>query len=251
MIAVLIGLAIAGRRSRAENQRAEKEIVVYAAASLTEAMEAAGKAFTAKTGTKVGFEFGSSGSLARKIEAGSPTDVFISADEKWIAYADEKKLLDHDNRLMFARNRLVCIVSATNKKVPGSAAGLPGLERISVGDPGHVPAGQYAKEALTFYGLWDSLLAKEKIVFAMDVRAATAYVEQGEVQAGIVYSTDAKVSRKVKVAFEFPEESHTPVTYHAGVVSRSGNKAEAAAFIKFLGSDEFRRILAEHGFSAP
>jgi len=251
MIAVLVGLAAAGCGPKGENQQAAKEIVVYAAASTTEVIEEVGKVFTAQTGVKVGFEFGSSGFLARKIESGAPTDVFISADERWIKYADEKNLLDHDHLILFARSSLVCIVPAGSQNTPASPQELAGLERISVGDPAHVPAGKYANEALSYYNLWDSLLGQGKIVLTMDVRAAMSYVEQGVVQAGIVYSTDASLSDKVKVAFTFSDESHSPITYHAGIVSRTANKAEAIEFINFLGSEKFHQLIVSRGFKTP
>ena len=244
-------LMVAGCGSSEEKQPTPREIVVYAAASTTEVIEEAGRAFTTQTGTKIGFEFGSSGALARKIEAGSPTDVFISADERWIEYAEEKNLLNYESLILFARSSLVCIVPAESEKSPVSPAELAGLGRISVGDPAHVPAGRYANEALSYYGLWDTLLGEGKIVLTMDVRAAMSYVEQGAVQAGIVYSTDAVLSNGVKVAFEFPDESHSPITYHAGIVARTSNKAEAIEFINFLGSEKFQKIIISHGFKTP
>lgn len=244
----LIGLLACGGGGKSDGRR---EIVVYAAASTTDLLTEAADSFTTQSGVEVGFEFASSGSLARKIEAGSPTDIFVSANEHWIEYAAEQGLLENGRSVMFACNTLVFVEPAELPSGLTSPADLAGAERISMGDPEHVPAGRYAKEALEHYGLWEGLTVGEKLVLTFNVSTALSYVEQGGVTGGIVYSTDAIRSEKVTTAFTFPDESHKPVTYHAGLVSNTESRQDALAFLQFLGSAQFYGILEKHGFRQP
>ncbi len=229
----------------------KSQIVIYAAASTTDLITEAAKEFYASTGIEVGFEFASSGSLARKIETGSPTDIFISASQRWIEYAGRKKLVDGASQFVFARNSLVCVEPLPVRSGIKSARELAGTERLSIGDPEHVPAGQYAKQALEHYGLWDNLAAGEKVVLAPNVSATLRYAEQGDVSAAIVYATDAARSSKVRTLFTFAESSHKPITYHAAIVSASSRKQEAGRFMQFLTSDEFLAVLDKYGFKRP
>ena len=228
-----------------------KEMVVSAAVSLIEVLEQAGTVFESRTGIKVEFEFASSGSLARKIDAGSPTDVFVSASEKWIDYLSEKNLLVPESKKLFARNELVCAVPAELQAIPAKPEELAGFQRIAIGTPDHVPAGLYAMQALTWFGMWDKLTREEKLILTIDVRAALSHVEEGQVQAGIVYRTDALSSDKVKIAFTFPEESHSPMTYYAAAVAGSRNGKAAEDFLKFLTSKDFQSILLKYNFKLP
>lgn len=230
---------------------APKSITVSAAASTTEVLEEAAGVFKAQSNISVDFDFGSSGALARKIEAGAPTDVFVTADEKWLTYLEEKKLIEPGSRLMFARNHLVCAVPAVSATVPAGPQDLLGLDLVSIGDPEHVPAGKYAMEALKYFKIWDQMMDQKKLVLAQDVRAVLTNVETGVVKAGVVYRTDAMLSKKVKTAFEFPEESHSPVTYYAGVIAASKSKDAAAAFVAFMKTARFHEILQKQGFQVP
>lgn len=236
----------------AHGREKKKEIIVYAAASLTEVLNQTASIFTRESGINLGLEFSSSGSLARKIEAGAPTDVFISANKKWIDYLEEKQLISSVDRKMIARNRLVCVEPAGRPTGITGPKELVRAQRLSIGDPEHVPAGTYARQALIHYGLWDTLNSEEKLVLAMNVRAALSYVEQGEISCGIVYQTDALLTDKVKTAFTFPEVAHTPITYHAALVSGAAKPAEAREFLEFMTSSEAARaVLIRHGFILP
>lgn len=249
-LALILGILTAtgcGKHSESK----PKEIAVYCAASMADAMEEAAVIFAGKTGVKVSFEFGSSGSLARKIEIGAPVDVFVSADKKWIDYIMEKKLLEPESQLLFARTRLVCVEQAATASGITSPADLPKASKISIGDPSHVPAGMYAQEALTYFKLWDELLANQQLVMAFNVRAALTAVEQGGAQLAIVFKPDALLSDKVKIDFDFPPESHDPISYHAGVLSSSAKKPEAQAFVNFFSGEEFRQLLDKYGFEMP
>ena len=234
-----------------EGGEEKKEIIVYVAASMTEVLQEAAATFTRESGINVGLAFSSSGSLARKIEAGSPTDIFISANKKWTDYLDKKQLISSVDKKIIARNQLVCVEPVGRPTGITGPNGLVRAQRISIGNPEHVPAGTYARDALIHYGLWDTLNSEEKLVLAVTVRVALTFVEQGEIPLGIVYGTDALLTDKVKVAFTFPEEAHTPISYHAALVSGTEKPAEAHLFLEFTSSETFRSILTKHGFLLP
>ena len=235
----------------AGGREGERGITVYVAASMSDVLTEAAPAFTRQSGINVGLEFASSGSLARKIEAGAPTDLFISANKKWIDYLEEKRIISSVDRKIIARNQLVCVEPVIEPTGITSAQQLLRAQRISIGDPEHVPAGAYAREALVHHGLWDALNRQGKLVFAMTVRVALAFVEQGEVSGGIVYKTDALLTDKVKVAFNFSQETHTPITYHASVVSGTKKVENARRFLGFISSEAFHSILLKRGFLLP
>jgi molybdate transport system substrate-binding protein len=218
---------------------------------MTDLFNDAAREFTAATGIEVGLEYGSSGSLARKVEAGAPTDIYVSASRKWIDYTDGKKLLVPGSRTLFARNTLVFGEPVNRQSGITSPRDLINAELISIGDPEHVPAGQYAKQSLEFFDLWTRLMDDRKLVLATDVRAVLTHVQIGEVTGGIVYSTDAQASKKVRAVFSFPEDSHQPITYYAAVVASSESPMAAGKFIEFLGSDTFASLLKKYGFSSP
>ncbi len=224
---------------------------VACAASLTDVMEAAGKAFAARTGVRVECEFGSSGALARKVAGDAPFDLFVSANYKWLQFLVQNGRVDSSAGVRLALNTLVCVVPEAAKAAPASAAELPALGKVALGDPEHVPAGIYARQALQNLGVWDSLQAGEHLVLSQDVRAALTLVEQGAVDAGIVYATDARASSRVRLAFTFSEQSHDPVDYYAAVVTTSPHAAQATRLLEFMQGAEFRDILTGCGFSLP
>ncbi len=234
-----------------KNDNSRPGIVIYAAASTMDLLTEAAVLFTESSGIDVGFEFASSGSLARKIETGSPTDIFISANQRWIDYAAQKQLVDSDASLIFARNSLVCVEPLGTETGITSAGQLTAVERLSIGDPEHVPAGQYAKQVLEHYGLWDRLGGEGKIILAINVSVALNYVEQGDVSVGIVYATDAARSSRVRTVFTFDLKSHQPITYHAGLVRAGTRKQEAGEFMQFLSSEQFLALLEKNGFKRP
>jgi len=225
-------------------------LTLFAAASTTDLVEELGNMFTKETGWVVMINPASSGTLAKQIEEGAPADVYISASPKWMGYVND--LGRAAESTPFLTNRLVLIAPAGEEEpslslivnsldLPASFAG-----RLSLGDPAHVPAGQYAMDSLAFFG-WDGPL-EDRFLPAADVRGALAVVEQGETERGIVYETDAAKSGKVTVIGVFPEESHKPITYFAALLTESSSGAEQ--FYRYLtSSEEAAAICRKYGFT--
>ncbi|HYA87838.1 MAG TPA: molybdate ABC transporter substrate-binding protein [Nitrospirota bacterium] len=229
------------------------EITVSAAISLKNAFQEIGKLYEARgDGVKVLFNLGASGDLARQIEWGSPVDIFASAAQKDMEELDSKELIMQGTRSNFAANSVVLIVAMGVKNAPASFDGLTAKEikKIAVGNPKTVPAGRYAEEVLTYYKLLPSV--KDKLIFTENVRQVLDYVVRGEVDAGIVYATDAMTrAKEVKIVASAPEESHTPVVYPIAVVKATKNEASARAFMALILSPEGQRILQKYGFRKP
>lgn len=230
------------------------DLVVSAAASLTDAFNEAGRAFeAAHSGTHVVFNFGASDVLLRQIEQGAPADVFASADEATMDRAVAAGRVDAATRKDFAANALVLIVPAGNAGAASPAASLADLrgdccKRIAIGNPDSVPAGRYAKQALVAANLWDAL--QPKLVQTQNVRQALDYVARGEAEAGFVYATDAAAqAQKVRVAISVP--TATPVRYPAGVTAACAHKPVACEFVQFLLSAHGQAALSRHGFRPP
>lgn len=227
------------------------DITVSAAASLTNAFTEMKDAFEKKhPGTKVTTNFAASNPLLRQIEEGAPVDVFASADQATMNKAGEKSLVDANTRVNFALNDLVLITPADSKlalAVPSDMVGDK-VQKIAVGNPDSVPAGRYAKASLIASGLWDTLAPK--YIMGESVRQTLDYVSRGEVDAGIVYGTDAKqAGDKVKVAAVL--SGHEPVLYPIAVIKGSKAPKEARSFIDFVLSPEGQTILAKYGFAKP
>lgn len=193
------------------------------------------------------FNFGSSGSLQQQIEQGAPVDVFLSASPKQMNALEEKELLLEGTRRDLLKNSIVLVTSLNKDDVIGfddlSAASVG---KLSIGEPDSVPAGQYGKEALESMGLYETV--QSKIVFAKDVRQVLTYVETGNVDAGLVYSTDAQVSEQVQVVATALEDSHSPIIYPAAVIADSANPEIAQAFVDFLATEEAIAIFQDFGF---
>ena len=242
-MAVFLLVALVQAKGR---EAAASDVTVYAAASLQAALTEIGHRYEeAHPGTKVFFGFDSSGALARKIEAGAPVDVYISASEKWMQYLVKQQKVPSDQSKVLLRNRLICVIPVDSDLKLKGAEDLVGVSRIAIGDPAQAPAGEYAMEALKKLGLWEKLDREKQMVFGSNVRVALSWVESKEAQAGIVYQSDAKASSKVKQAFAFPLESHSPITYVMGPVGRS---AAARDFMLFLESDVASAIFGRQGF---
>ena len=228
-----------------------QEVTVFAAASLTDAMKDIAAKWVAAGHKPLVMSFGSSSTLARQIEQGAPANVFASADEKWMDYLAQKNLIVADTRKDLLGNDLVLVVSAdtpmhvTINKGFELMALLGANGRLATGDPAHVPVGIYAEQALQKLGLWDSV--SPRLARTEDVRAALLLVERGEVPAGIVYATDAAVSKAVMIAGTFPADSHDPVSYPFAV-TKSGDTPEAHALLQFLSSPPARAVFAQRGF---
>lgn len=229
-----------------------KEITVSAAISLKNAFEEIGRLYEEKGGSNVLFNFGASGDLARQIEGGAPVDVFASASEKYMDDLDKKSLLIQGARSDFAANSIVLIVPAGSGAVPPSFEGLraKGIRQIAMGNPASVPAGKYAEEVLSYYKLLPYI--KSKLVYGENVRQVLDYVARGEVDAGVVYATDASIrAKEVRIIAYAPKGSHKPVIYPIAVVKGAKNEAAAKAFIAFVLSPEGWRILRKYGFGMP
>lgn len=224
---------------------------VFAAASLTDALKQIAALWVKQGHPVPQMSFASSSTLARQIEAGAPANIFASADEKWMDYLAKKSLIVPDTRKDLLGNDLVLVEpAATVRHVnigPGfDLLGLAGPGgRIAVGDPTHVPAGIYAEQALKNLGIWDKV--QSHLAPSPDVRSALLLVERGEAPAGIVYGTDAAVSKNVKVAGVFPESSHDPVTYPFAIV-RGQDTPQAQAFLAFLSSPAAHAVWVADGF---
>jgi molybdate transport system substrate-binding protein len=226
------------------------EITVSAAMSLKDTFEDAARAYEAKNpGTKILLNFGSSGDLARQIEGGAPVDVFASAAQKDMDAVAGKGLMLQNSRLNFATNSVALIVPVNSGSRLNSFEGLASsrIRKIAVGDFKMVPAGRYTEEVLNYYRLMPAV--SDKLIFAGNVRQVLDYVARGEVDAGVVYSTDAKIrAAEVRVVATAPEASHKAVIYPVAVVKGSRKEAAARGFITFILSPEGKKILEKYGF---
>ncbi|MFK7692558.1 molybdate ABC transporter substrate-binding protein [Paenibacillus sp. HJGM_3] len=231
---------------------AKVELIVSAAASLTDALnEIQTKYERTNDRIRLKFNFGASGALQQQIEQGAPADLFISAAAKNMQALIDKQLVEASRQKPLLLNELVVVVPAADKAPPQMLEQLTGgaVKYLAIGEPQTVPAGTYAKEALTNAKLWDVLQAK--IVQGKDVRQVLTYVETGNAEAGFVYKTDALSSSKVKTAFVVDPKTYTPVEYPAGIVKATKHDKEADEFYKYLFSKEAQDIFVKYGFSLP
>ena len=225
-------------------------IVVFAAASLTDALQELGTDFGKSTGITVKFSFAASSALARQIESGAPADIFFSADLDWMDYLQERKLIQAESRRDVLGNRLVLIAPAASTVELRIAPGFPlvtalGKGRLATGDPESVPVGRYAKAALKSLGVWSAVA--EHVVGAENVRTALVYVERGEAPLGIVYKTDALIDKGVRIVDTFPADSHPPITYPMALTV--GGRTVAARFADFLSTPAAVAVFVKYGFA--
>ena len=227
-------------------------LTVYAAASLSEALQALTDRFTADTGIPVRLSFAASSALARQIEAGAPADLYLSADEEWMDYLAERQLIDPKSRRELLGNRLVLIGAAGDPLrltiAPGfNIAGALGDSRLAVADPDSVPAGRYAQAALRSLGAWDSV--HKRLARAENVRGALQYVARGETRLGVVYATDARADARVRVIDVFPASSHPPIRYPAAVLENAAPGTER--LLTYLSSADAAPVWTKFGFLLP
>jgi molybdate transport system substrate-binding protein len=228
----------------------QQELTVSAAISLKNAFEEIGKLFEAEhKGVKVNFNFGASGDLVLQIEGGAPVDVFASAAQKDMDEAEKKGFILSNSRVNFAGNSVV-LITPINSKIPIRTfqdLELNQVEKIAAGSPKTVPAGRYAEEVFVHFKVLPAI--KKKLVYAEHVRQVLDYVVRGEVDAGVVYSTDAMVRAKdIRIVATAPEDSHEPVIYPAAVVKDTNKKILAKAFVSLLISEEGKKVLERYGF---
>jgi molybdate transport system substrate-binding protein len=226
------------------------EITVSAAISLKNTFEEIGKIFEERhPRTKVRFNFGASGDLARQIEAGAPVDVFASAAQKDMDDIDKKGLITSGTRMNFAGNSVVLVKPGMSQIRMELFEDLrkPEVKKIVIGNPKSVPAGRYAQEVLKYLNLWEAV--RDKLVLAEHVRQALDYVARNEVDAAIVYSTDAMIRpREVRIVTKVPDRSHQPIVYPIGIVKGSKNQSLAKEFVAFVLSPEGKNLLKKYGF---
>ncbi|MCD1257257.1 molybdate ABC transporter substrate-binding protein [Paenibacillus athensensis] len=226
------------------------ELTVSAAASLTDALKEVQTAYeAAHAGIKLSFNFGASGALQQQIEQGAPADLFLSAAAKNMKALVDKQLIDPALQTALLANSLVVVVPADARTAPVALSDLtkPEVKAVAIGIPESVPAGSYAKEALTKAGLWDALQAKT--VQGKDVRQVLQYVETGNADAGFVYKTDALTSAKVRVAFAADPATYAPIVYPFGIVKATKHPQEAADLYAYLQSQAALDVFQKYGFS--
>lgn len=245
-LAAALSITLAGQAVAAE------KVTVFAAASLTNALQEIATQYKKKTDVEVVSSFASSSTLARQIEQGAPADLFISADQQWMDDAVAKKSMDDATRVTLLGNELVLVAPRSDSAKPVTLneqtdwKSLLKGERLAVGDPDHVPAGIYAQEALQKLGAWQTV--SPSLARANNVRAALALVERNETPYGIVYGSDAVASNKVQVVGTFPASSHKPVEYPMAIV-KAHNNAAVKAFYDYLKGPEAAAVFKQYGFS--
>ena len=249
-LALRLGLlgAAAGPVAAQEGGVTQAVVTVFAAASTSDGLTRIARLFETTHPAKIRVSLAASSLLARQIEQGAPCEIFLSADQEWMDYLEQRGRIRKATRHNLLGNVLVVVTLANQPLTirmerafdfPGAFSG-----RLAVGDPAHVPAGKYAKEALQFQGWWQGL--EGRLAPAENVRAALMMVERGETAAGIVYATDARASKAVLVAAEFPEAAHRPILYPVALCPEAG--AAAAQFLDYISGQEAGAIWKEAGF---
>ena len=248
-LASLLLLGLLGRAAAAAAASDTKPVTVFAAASLTDVLQELGTAYTAQSGTRLEYSFAATSMLARQVESGAHADVFFSADQEWMDYLAQRDLIRVGTRRNLLGNRLALVAPADStlqlKIAPGFAllAALQG-GRLATGDPDVVPVGRYARSALTTLGVWNDVA--DRLVRADNVRTALAFVARGEAPLGIVYETDARADKRVRVVDLFPDQSHLPINYPVALTTGAG--PQAASFMEFLRSDVATKTFERYGF---
>ena len=228
---------------------ADEKLIVFAAASLTNALTEIDTQYEKNTGIKIVHSFAASSALAKQIESGAPADIFISADLKWMNYLEDKSFINKASRKNLLGNDLVLITpkgKPIEVKFDKSFDFSKTFEgRLCTGDIDSVPAGIYAKEALTNLGWWNNI--KSRIVGTQDVRGALAFVERGECNVGIVYETDAKISSNIDMVAVFPDSTHSPVLYPIAMIASS--KKNTNSYLTYLQKTEVLGVFKKYGFN--
>ena len=226
-----------------------EEILVSAAASLTDVMERLGQRYSETGGIEVNFNFGGSAALAQQIIRGAPVDVFVFAGPQPMEMLAERGLIATDTAVVLLTNQLVLVARPSEAENLGIASvfDLAGADiRVAIADPDLAPAGEYAREALRNLGLWEEL--EPRVVPSPDVRVALGYVETGSVDVGIVYRTDAQTSEDVRTIAPVPDDSYPMIGYPAGLVRRSTRGEAGRSFLAYLTSEEAQEIFLSYGF---
>ncbi|MBS0213836.1 MAG: molybdate ABC transporter substrate-binding protein [Proteobacteria bacterium] len=232
---------------------AARPLTIFAAASLKESLDAVEHAWEAAGHSKFVVSYAASSALARQIEQGAPADVFISADNRWMDYLQERNLIVPASRFVLVRNRLVLVAPATSPLTSLDPARKTdvlkalGSGRLAVAETSSVPAGVYAKQALVGSGLWNAL--SSHLAQGENVRATLEFVARGDTPLGIVYATDAKVEPRVKVLATFAADTHQPIVYPAARTTQAADAKLAAALLAFLRGKQAQEIFRGAGFA--
>ncbi len=246
----LLSVTVAAREAAPGSAaRPAPSLLVFAAASLSDVLEEVDRAFTQSMHIEVKSSYAASSLLAKQIESGARADVFFSADREWMDYLDKRGLLHPATRRDVLTNALVLIAPAASpvqlQIAPGfDLLGALGGGRLACADPDSVPAGLYARAALTQLRVWEQVAPH--LARAENVRAALSYVARGETPLGIVYRTDALAEHRVRLVGTFPPDSHPPIVYPAAVTAQGS--PEAARYIDFLHSEAARALFEHYGF---
>lgn len=229
------------------------DVTVFAAASLADVLEDLTGIWTERSGDAVRLSLAASSTLARQIEQGAPADLYVSANLAWMDRLEDADRIVGTSRRIVAANRLVLVAPADAPDLPdeitAALRALPQGERIALGDPAHVPAGTYARAALDALGFGDYVTHRS--AHAADVRSALALVARGEAALGIVYATDAALTKRVRIVATFPPATHPPIVYPAARVTGAEAQDTDDAFLAWLTSAEARAVWRRHGFADP
>ncbi|MGF1524931.1 MAG: molybdate ABC transporter substrate-binding protein [Leptolyngbyaceae cyanobacterium] len=241
--------AVAGEAVNLASSSESVALTVSVAASVQDAMKEVQASYQAEfPNVTVTYNFGSSGSLAQQINQGAPVDVFLSASQQWMDDVEAKDQLVDGSRANLLQNTMVLITPQDATNIADfSDLAVNSIGKVAMGEPESVPAGRYAKEVLTTFNLFEAL--QTKFVFTKDVRQVLSYVETGNVDAGLVYATDALLSDRIEIVATAPTDSHAAIVYPVAVVNDSAHTDAAQAFVDFLSSDAATAIFEQYGFS--
>lgn len=248
LLVISTGCTSTNKQEKTTAKEEKVELTISAAASLQDALKEIQTQYEKKEqNIKLSFNFDGSGKLQQQIEQGAPVDLFFSAAEDKFQTLVTKGLIDQKEGKNLLGNELVLVVPKDSNLKDFQSLKDEKVTKIALGTPESVPAGKYAKEALTHLNLWNDL--QNKVVYTKDVRQVLTYVETGNVNAGIVYKTDALISKKVKIATTAQANSHEPIRYPLGIVKATKHKKEATAFYEYLQSKDAIAIFKKYGFT--
>ena len=252
LFARLIVLLLVVSSASGQDQKSPRiSLTVSAAISLKDSLDEIAKLYEQENPrVSIAFNYGGSGTLQHQIEQGAPVDIFFSASEKQMDALQSEQLVLAGSRFDILRNAMVLVTPATSDAVKEFAdLAKPAVKTIALGEPATVPAGMYAEQVLRHFGLFDAI--KGKVVYAKDVRQVLTYVETGNADAGLVYRTDALISKTVRIAATAPEDSHDLIVYPIAVIKTTKQEIAAREFVGFVGGLKARPIFIKYGFSAP
>lgn len=254
---MLLSIIVSGCSTNEANKKPEEqkqeasdqkvELTVSAAASLQDALNEITATFEKEhPNVKINYNFGASGALQQQISQGAPVDLFFSAAEDKFDQLVEEGLIEKEKGIDLVGNELVLVVPKDTTQQIKAFEDLAKADKISIGTPESVPAGKYAKETLEHLNIWKTV--EGKMVYAKDVRQVLTYVETGNVDAGIVYKTDALISPKVEIVASANENTHAPIIYPVGVIKNSSHPKEAQLFYEYLQNETSMKTFEKYGF---